>query len=195
MVYQNSVAEEPVFTSQVFSVENRNCVYAVHLAPILVVGKCVRLRMIGKWKRQEEFDNLYYTCLARVKFFGMMVHHLSPRLPTLYKRICERFHIAENPVNDRFGYFYDCLNDTLRKGKTSLADLIGSIEDEFEQATSFRDAFMIYLLHFKRDFIIDYLFGLIVIKNEETLRPMTLTELELYTFCKLEFYEFIHLIG
>lgn len=69
---QNSI----YYTSKPIEIENLPVPVKISLRPMFIVGKFIRLNLLGKQQTQPS-DGLYYTVLQNVGIFGLFFHDIS----------------------------------------------------------------------------------------------------------------------
>jgi hypothetical protein len=197
LVYESDVNSREVYVSDRLPVENTNALYSVHFAPVLVIGKCIQLKMFGKWQVQEEFDNLYYTCLSKVRFFGIYAKHLldSYDLFMIIKNQSSCVEQAEESNGVLFDHLRSgVLSDELASNviERNQDDVNENSFDEMKsdltgwrRDSKFRDAFLHALLNYNdQQIVAKYLKFLTRKRFSFQGFPIRLTELEVYVICK-----------
>jgi hypothetical protein len=187
LVFMDEFFHEQVFASEIHAVENVNHLYYIEFSNLFVYGRYVRLRMIGKWGRQD-MDQLYYTCLSRVRIFGLYFDEVKKSHPLLFNAMSQCV-IPGMQIEDRNDDFQPILSEILLlyENEENLVQFFNlNLQNLLSKDAKFWDAIMAHIVHlslpFERSKLELYLKSLLQFKIDHDMEA--LTQLEIYIGCK-----------
>ncbi|KAJ3146837.1 hypothetical protein HDU86_008395 [Geranomyces michiganensis] len=127
--------EQMHFWSRIYVVANIDADQEIIIAPQLVAGSFLHLRLIGRYQTQPG-DEMFYTVLGRVQCFGLPLGFVTTRQPTVatsLMRFCDAVQdSASNDIHGNHEYDDEPFDETPQEREERLSLILNRLSEHVE---------------------------------------------------------------